>query len=536
MPSFLWSSALAPLLPQELGSEWRETHISLVALTREQAFKFKKPIKFPFVDYSTFQLRWQAACAEVRLNRRLTAGVYLGVRTVRYNGERFEWCSELIADPQEHSCPALAESDNVAVVMWRLDQERFLSHLLARGEDVSTHDLDQLAHKLAAFHRLHTLSGESADRACVQLASNALDNFRDVRAGALPHRFGAEYAALLDRSERYAREFLDRNQALLSSRARTGRIVDGHGDLRLEHICLEPRGIQIYDCVEFSAPIRIADVAAEIGFVCMDLEYCGRDDLAQALERAYSHYRADPELGAVLPFFKQYRAMVRAKVEGLRAMQLPADSSDQAHEFRTVQRYLSLAARYASGAPTQMLILVCGVTGTGKSNLARGLALNLYCAHFNSDVVRKELLSSSEDTRRLGFGSGIYSSQSSELTYAELLKRARSELSHGRSVILDASFMRREHRAAALELARDSGIRIALIECVLNYNENIKRLASRVAAGRSVSDGRPEILNEQLKRWEKISPEEMERYLRLEMSGSKSENLDSALTWLRQIA
>ena len=329
------------------GGEVRETHISWVFLTPDRAYKVKKPIVLPFLDYRTPERRHLLCREEVALNRRLAPELYLGVRSLVRAGDGLRLADE--GDPR---------AVDFAVEMRRYDESAtFAARLCA--DAAGPEDAAAAGARLAAFHAAAEIDRCAAGAEAVK---RALDDDFATLHGLWPER------AAIARLERTAGAQLAALWDELDARAAAGLVRDGHGDLRLEHILLGER-VDIVDCVEFEPALRRIDVAADLAFALMELHEAGRADLAEALVRAYRAAGGDPGSDALLAFFAAYRAEVRAKVALLRAEQRgpAAAEPDRAH----AQRLLALAARLRWRAHAPLVIAVAGVSASGKSTVAR---------------------------------------------------------------------------------------------------------------------------------------------------------------------
>jgi aminoglycoside phosphotransferase family enzyme/predicted kinase len=467
-----------------------QTHISYIFLTDAHAYKVKKPVDFGFLDYTSLAKRLECCEREVALNRRLCPDTYLGVVSVREHEGRL-------------SLEGPGETVEVAVKMKRLPDDRMLRRVLGRGE--GDDDLfRRIARIVADFHARAVLAPAAAaikGRDGVKL--NCDENFAQTEkyVGTLVP------AATFDFTRTSTDLFFQRHPALFARRVREGRIVDGHGDLHLDSICAADP-IRIFDCIEFNERFRIQDVAEEVAFLAMDLEFHGHAPFAKAFVDAYVEASGDTETPRLLAFYKTYRAYVRAKVSSFAGddPHIPAESREALRT--TASRYYELAAHYAAACNPQRLIVTCGLTGSGKSTLARKIA-ELYALQIvRSDVVRKELLGLAPDARRhVPFDRGEYAPSMTERTYAAMLERAAPLLRLGHSVILDGCFIRRSQRRNARKLARRLGVPFLLLECRTSEAVIRERLERRVQKTGVVSDGRWEIYNGQLAEFE--PPEEI---------------------------
>jgi hypothetical protein len=303
----------------------------------------------------------------------------------------------------------------------------------------------------------------------------------------------------------YGEAFFARHRDLLARRVRDLRIRDCHGDLRSDAVCFTD-GICIYDCIEFNRRFRQTDVAGDVGFLAMDLDYRGHEDLAAAFVDAYVELSGDSDLRPIIDFYKCYRACVRGKVEGFRSRAAEVPTRERRAAARAAKHYFQLACRYAESLPPALLVITCGLTATGKSALVRRLAEPAGIEAISSDVVRKGLAGLAPTDRRFEpFHGGIYSPEFTERTYSALLEEARERLRRGQSVVLDASYIRRQHRRAAARLATEEGAQFVCLEFRASEDVVRGRLAQRLRQGGDPSDARWEIYVAQKRRFQRPS-------------------------------
>jgi predicted kinase len=286
--------------------------------------------------------------------------------------------------------------------------------------------------------------------------------------------------AQFDQVRRRSRAFLRFQGNLLEERARQGHVVDGHGDLRCEHIFFRDNGrIQIIDGLEFNDALRVIDSASDLAFLAMDLDARGRPALGQMLLAEYAAARPDPACFVVLPFYKGYRAMVRCKVACLR---LKSQGGAQAALRRSAARHLSLARQYAAQHGEPVLYAMCGLPGSGKSALARALAQARGIACHRSDQVRKTLHGLPlHQTMAAAPLTGLYTPEASRRTYDQLLNLARSALRRKHSVVLDAAYLQPEERRRVRQLAAAEGARHLFVERTAPEALLLRRLRKREA-------------------------------------------------------
>ena len=455
----------------------RETHVSHVFLAGAFAYKLKKPVKFPFLDASTLERRKQFCRLELSLNRRLTTGVYLGIVPVVENGGR------------------LRLGGRGRVVEWlvrmrRLPDERMLDRLVARGR-VSARDMVRIADRLAGFFRSAKRS-RAVGRfgAPDQVAALVLGNLEECRpfVGRLltePARASLEAAY---------RRFLTLRRPLLERRVGDKRIIDGHGDLRCENICLLDDAVgaaaQIFDCVEFEPVFRCGDVVNDLSFLAMDLEFRRRPDLAGALVDRCQRLLGDRDGRLLLEFYQCHRSLVRGKVRGFAWLQHPRTGQGR-RVRRLAARHFALAARYARHFAPPWLLVVGGGIGSGKSTLARSLAEGLGAAWLRSDEIR---LTEFAAARRAGsdFGAGLYAPRISEQVYRRLIRRAERLIRQGRSVVCDGTFSRAAGRDELRRIAARQGTSFHFFQCVVPRAVALRRIARRLASKSDISEARQE--------------------------------------------
>jgi uncharacterized protein len=485
-----------------------QSHISYVLLAGERVYKVKKPVRFSFLDFSTLERRQHFCHEEVRLNRRLAPDVYLGVLGVREHDGTYQL--------ERDDDPAAAE---YVIEMRRLPADRMLDVLLDRNA-VPAALLDAVADRLAEFHRnadagpAVTANGDPAGVLAI-LEDNYANarRFRDVTVAAHDD----------DAIQRFARGFLRTQEVLFRQRQQERRIRDCHGDLHSEHICCtEP--LVIFDCIEFNSQFRYCDVASEIAFLAMDLDYHERPDLAAHFVARYTASAGDPDLQRLVPFYQCYRAYVRGKVDSLKSIEPEVGAAEREIARASAQRHFALAYRY-SWAYTPALVVIAGLSGTGKSAVAAALHARTGFVHLNSDVVRKQLAGVPVDApaKPAAYDTGIYTPELSTRTYQTMLDEADGHLAVSRGALLDATFQLRSGRDAARALAQRHGVPFLLVECRCDENEVRRRLAHRAQRGGSPSDADWTVYREQRRRFEPIGGDEDGDHLVLNTAAPASE-------------
>lgn len=464
--------------PHPVGTiERRETHVSHVFLAGPFAYKLKKPVRFPFLDASILARRKRFCELELSLNRRLAPDVYLGLVPIRQTrlgprlggraGKVIEW----------------------VVQMRRLPEARMLDRLVSRRR-VARREMERLADRLIRFFQ-RAARGRRIDRygAPRQVEQLVMGNLHECRPFVGRLLSLADWRAL----EAAYRQYLALHGPLLSRRVREGRIIDGHGDLRCENICMT-NPVSVFDCVEFEPAFRCGDLVNDFSFLLMDLEFRGRRDLAQALIARYRRRLNDPTLARVLPFYQCHRSLVRGKVRALAWLQHPK-THEGLRVRRLARRHFALARRYARAFAPPRLIVVGGLIGTGKSTLAKPLADALGMRWLRTDEIRLREFAhkfrSAKFMETSGFAEGLYAPQISRQVYQRLTRRAEALVRQGHSVVCDGTFSMAAGREALRRIARRHHAAFHFFECVAPRAVAVRRVATRYAGGRDLSEARP---------------------------------------------
>jgi hypothetical protein len=454
--------------------ELRQTHISYVLLAGDYVYKIKKPVRFAFLDYSTLEKRRHFCHEEIRLNRRLASSIYLDVVSIRRERERF-----VLGDsPQEEG--AVVE---YAVKMRRLSEEHLLDRRI-KSRTVQKEDFKSIAKKLAHFYETAATEKARVYGSSELIGRKLEENLKEADPFVGETVSDQELQRIREYNERFFGEHAD----LLHRRTEQARVREGHGDLRAEHIWLAADPV-IFDCIEFNEELRYCDAASEIAFLSMDLDYLGIPMLSEDFVRTFQALTEDPDLPVLLPLYKSYRACVRGKVESLKSREREVPESERDEAKSRARRYFNLALRYVSPAFPRAIVVVCGQIASGKSTVARHLGDRTGYQILNSDVARKELagipLTSHPEH---GYGTGIYSDQSTNLTYEKLLRETENCLNVGIGVVVDATFKDASHRRKFLDLAGRSHVPILFVECQASPEKTLERLRKRQQAAGEVSD------------------------------------------------
>jgi aminoglycoside phosphotransferase family enzyme len=306
-----------------------QTHISYLFLGGDLAYKVKKPVDFGFLNFTTLERRGFFCRQEVRLNKRFSPDVYLDVVPISFVHGSF-----LLGDET-----AVVE---YAVKMRRINEQHMLYRLLHDGK-VDPEIMRRIARHLATAYAAIPSDEKARSFGALDLiAVNIKENFDQTRRYIGGPVTKEAFAAM----ERWSFSFMEKNRTLFDQRITQGWIKDCHGDLHLQHICVEANHIYIFDCIEFNERFRFGDVASDVGFLAMDLDYNGYSDLARIFVDAYAVAAADGTLTEVLPFYKVYRAHVRAKVISFLLDDAALDEKAKEDVLRQARQYYDLAYRY----------------------------------------------------------------------------------------------------------------------------------------------------------------------------------------------
>ena len=477
-----------------------ETHISWVILAGDFAYKLRRPLDLGFVDFRHLARRRQDCLDEVHLNRRTCAGLYLDVLPISSDGQRIR-----LGGP--------GEVLDYAVQMRRLPEERMLARLLEAGQ-ASFDMLGRLVWKIVHFHAAAEGGAEiRATGGYATMVANWQRNLGECR----PFVGQALDEDQYQRIRGFAGGFADQYRELFLQREEEGRIRDCHGDLRADAVCFHgaaPDGICIFDCLEFDARLRCSDTGLDLAFLAMDLEQRGQREAADIVQSLYTAAAADPTLPLVSSFYRCYRATIRGKVAAIRAAQPELAPGQAAGALAESRRHFALAVRYARPDLAPALVLVMGLSGSGKSLVAGGLAHRVGAALLSTDIIRKELAGLPPARRApVATGSGLYGRGMNARVYARMTERAERLLAEGHAAILDGTYLTRGLRAPVLELAARMRVPLTVVVCTAPEAVLRERQQHRGVQPWTASDATLEVWLEQQHRYE--PPDEVPPAVRL---------------------
>ena len=468
-----------------------ETHISSVLLAGDYAYKLKKPLDLGFLDYSTLAKRKHCCQQELRLNRRLAPALYLAVVAITGSIDR----PRVDGD---------GDAIEYAVKMRRFEPDQQLDALLSRTQ-VSSDMIDRVASQVAAFHQsIAVADPQSAYGQPEAVLAPMLANFKHLRQLLTEPDQLAPLATL----ETWTRGQFTQLQARLQQRKQQGFIRECHGDMHLGNIaCIDGEAV-IFDGIEFNADLRWIDVISELAFLVMDLEDRGAQHLAHIALYSYLAHSGDYEGVALLRFYQVYRAMVRAKVACIRLAQPGLSDDEVATVHRHYQNYIELAQSYTKpAAPT--VWITHGLSGSGKSTVARKLVACHGVIQLRSDIERKRLFSMPALARSgAAIDQGIYDPAITERTYQRLLALTAMIGEAGMSVIVDATFLQRRQRRLFQQLAEQKAWPFLVIDCVADEPTLHQRIDQRLHAGNDASEATAAVLVKQMASDEPVAEDE----------------------------
>jgi aminoglycoside phosphotransferase family enzyme/predicted kinase len=474
-----------------------ETHISWVILAGDYAYKIKKPITLDFLDFGTLDRRKFYCEEEVRLNRPWAPDIYLDVVPItnekgqpRFGGE---------GTPIEF-----------AVRMRRFQQETRLDQQLERGS-LSVTDMKDLGDRIAERHMEAQVVVSNQRERFVTLTKEFIrDNFAALE-GFIDH-------AESDHLRQWTERELKNVDSLIGQRFDDGYVRDCHGDLHLANLIRLPGGIATFDCIEFSTDLRQIDVVCDISFLVMDLVARGRHDLAAHFLNRYLERTGDYGGMSVFSLYFVYRCLVRAKVAVIRSQEEQV-GGEQATELQDALRYCDMARRQiAQRVP--ILILMTGLSGSGKTWVSTQLMAAMPAIRLRSDIERKRVFGLGETEDSVSdIGKGIYTPQSDRKVYEALFEAAEAVLRAGHSVILDAAFLSQVDRASAVAIARNCASVPLILEISAPIELIRKRILSRSRRAEDASEAGLDVLEHQLDTAEPFTPAEQSLVLGVDNSG-----------------
>jgi hypothetical protein len=483
-----------------------QTHISFVALTGEYAYKIKKPVNFGFLDFSTLDKRKYFCEEEVRLNRRLCPDIYIGVvPIVKKNGDlRIEKDGKIV---------------EYAVKMKEFSQENLMNNLLQKNK-IDDKTIDRIIDILVDFYNFSKRSKEIDKFGSVKsIKFNTDENFDQTKSVINITISKQNYNNI----KQITNDFLKQKKELFVNRVENSYICDCHGDLHSGNIVVNKEDICIFDCIEFNKRFRYSDVASDIAFLAMDLDFLGFSYLSSYLIERYVDQSRDKCIFDILNFYKCYRAYVRGKVIGFRLNEANIDGEEKKDISDLSKKYFDLAYYYSKLCSLKLkerkpiIFATSGLTGSGKTTISRKISVDYNAKTISTDSVRKELEGIDKYERHHdAYNTGLYSPEKMALTYDKLLEKAEFYLKNRKNVVLDGTFKNNELRQKLKKLAKKNNAFLIFLYCNCPENKIKEYLEDRIKK-KSISDGRWEIYLKQKDSFEQFD----EKYNFVEIDISK---------------
>ncbi len=495
LPPIITAMLRPQFYPHEVSQpiQLLQTHISFVLLTGTYAYKVKKAVNFGFLDFSTLDLRYHFCHEEVRLNSRLAPDLYIGVVGITEEGVLEDDIAEIPEQIVEY-----------AVKMYQFDQENLAINLFNRGAFTADHAI-QIGKQLAEFHRTAQTNDYIASFGTAQaLKAVADENYRHT----------AKYVGIAQTEEQLSatQSYTDRifaEEHLFSDRLKQGKIRECHGDVHLKNICIFQNKVQIFDCIEFNEPFRNTDTLYDAAFLVMDLQFRGRYDLANIFLNTYLEQTNDYAGLILLPLFCSMRAYIRAKVTSFLLDDPNIEPTEKEQACIEAQKYYHLAWQYTQTQQGR-IIMMSGVSGSGKTTTAKKLAIALNAIVIRSDVIRKHLAGIDLLTRG---SDAIYTPEMTQKTYQHMAELAVLLAKAGLTVIVDAKYDRYSLRQELIDRANREQIPLSIVFCQAEIHELRSRLQQRAQQNLDVADATEALLDKQLAEFEDFTLSERQLIL-----------------------
>jgi uncharacterized protein len=451
-----------------------QTHISYVLLTGDYAYKLKKPVNFGFLDFSSLEKRQHFCHEEFRLNQKGAGELYLEVLPIS------------LVDGK-HQLGGTGEAVEYTLKMRQFPQEALLSQMFSEGKLNESH-LEELGRVVAEYHLTKTETNDyiSSFGEVSQVRIAIDQNYEQT----ISYIGGPQTQVQYDGTKEYTDNFFTQRPELFASRIHQHLIRECHGDLHLANICLWHDKLMLFDCIEFNEPFRFVDVMYDVAFTVMDLEARLRRDFANAFLNTYAEQTGDWEGLQVLPLYLSRQAYVRAKVTSFLLDDPGVSKQVKEDAQKTAGAYYKQAYDYTKPGQGR-LILMSGLSGSGKSTTARYLTRQLGAIQIRSDAVRKHLAGIPLMERG---GSEIYSEEMNQKTYARLLELGILLSSQGYTVILDAKYDKVQLRSEAIAQAKAHQIPLDILYCTAPSEVLLSRLRERTG---DIADATADLLASQ---------------------------------------
>ncbi|MBF2034780.1 MAG: AAA family ATPase [Leptolyngbyaceae cyanobacterium T60_A2020_046] len=468
--------------PVETPIQLIQTHVSYVLLTGDYAYKVKKTVDFGFLDYSTLAKRRHFCEEELRLNQRGAAMLYLAVLPISQGGDRYQLGGD--GEPVEYT-----------VKMRQFPQSALLSQRFERGE-LTEEMVRRLAIAIADFHQAAETSDYIRTFGSVEQIRASID---ENYAQTVDFIGGPQTQQQFDDTQAYTDRFFATETALLQDRVNQGWIRACHGDLHLNNICEWQDQLLLFDCIEFNESFRFVDVMFDIAYIVMDLMVKGKAGLAAAFLSEYVEHTGDWEGLRVLPLYVSRQSYVRGKVLSFLLNDPALDDATRAEVVQKAAPYYTLAWQYPQ-RPAGQVVLMAGLSGSGKTTTARQLSHRIGAIHLRSDAVRKHLAGVPLHDRG---DDSLYTPEMTQRTYDRLVTLGIQVAQAGYSVVLDAKYDRETLRQGAIAQIQAANLGVAIVYCTAPIEVLRSRVQQRTG---DIADATLAVLAQQ--HFEPFTPDE----------------------------
>lgn len=481
-----------------------QTHISYVFLTGDYAYKLKKGVNFGFLDFSTLELRQHFCEAELNLNQALTKNMYLEVVPVTYDGSNYAFGGD-------------GEVVEYAVKMRQFPQESLLSELFANGK-LTEAQMEQLGKTVADFHAIATTNEHIRSYGEIAKIRQAIDENYDQTGGYIGR---AQTQERYDQTKEFTDNFFGSREDIFASRRDQDKIKECHGDLHLRNICIWEDEIQLFDRIEFNEPFRFVDTMYDVAFAVMDLDARGAVEFGNAFLNTYLEETGDWEGLQVLPLYLSRQAYVRAKVTSFLLDDPSIPDDVKAGAAKDASEYYDLAWKYTQ-RPEGKVVMMSGLSGSGKSTVARRCARIWNAIQIRSDAVRKHLAGVPLHEKA---DDSIYTPEMTAKTYARLTELGVMLAKQGFTVILDAKFDRVALRKDVIDACKAEDIAHQILYCQAPISTLKTRLNERTG---DIADATADLLQSQIDKTEGFVEEES----LLVRNIDTTQNIDAIISYL----
>lgn len=459
-----------------------ETHVSWVILTGKYAYKIKKPVNFEFLDFSTLEKRKYYCEEELRLGQQFAPEIYLDVVPITGTNEQ----------PQINGTGPILE---YAIKMHEFPQEKLLSVLLKQGQ-LTEKIIDQLGELIADFHKKTSIAPQASRFGLPEeVHAPAMQNFEQIA----PLLINPSDINQLKHLELWTNKKFKQHYKLFQERKNQGFIRDCHGDLHLANIILYNNKPLLFDRLEFNEDLRWTDVIADLAFLIMDLTEKKQIAFANQLLNTYLYFTEDYQGLTLLPYYLVYRAIVRAKIALFRLAQLGLNDKERRKIQSEYYNYIKLAEFYTSPSKP-CLTITHGLSGSGKTTIAKKVVKYCGAIQINSDIIRKHLFGMSlyADSNS-GLNSGLYTAEATKETYTKLKTLTEIIIKGGFTALVDATFLQHSQRTSFYKLAKKLKTPFYILHCQVNHFEIKQRVNDRLKNPERISEANLNILMAQKK-------------------------------------